>query len=138
MSRSPSRTRGHRIDPERHDPEVLTHRAKWGPSVIYLVNLIKPGNREWRHLFAPPNQRGFGLSLPTFNVAHPPAASWRDGSLPHMLTQLAQHATLRRMEARRISETAISQLRRGVLEFCVLALLRDGERYSYELRPLAR
>ena len=30
-------------------------------------------------------------------------------------------------------ETGISQLRRGVLEFCVLALLRDGERYSYEL-----
>jgi PadR family transcriptional regulator, regulatory protein PadR len=30
-------------------------------------------------------------------------------------------------------ETAISQLRRGVLEFCVLALLGDGERYSYEL-----
>jgi PadR family transcriptional regulator PadR len=28
---------------------------------------------------------------------------------------------------------AISQLRRGVLEFCVLALLRDGERYGYEL-----
>ncbi len=35
--------------------------------------------------------------------------------------------------AARIRETAISQLRRGVLEFCVLALLRDGERYSYEL-----
>lgn len=32
-----------------------------------------------------------------------------------------------------LRETAISQLRRGVLEFCVLALLRDGERYSYEL-----
>jgi len=32
-----------------------------------------------------------------------------------------------------IRETGISQLRRGVLEFCVLALLRDGERYSYEL-----
>jgi PadR family transcriptional regulator, regulatory protein PadR len=30
-------------------------------------------------------------------------------------------------------ETTISQLRRGVLEFCVLALLRDGERYSFEL-----
>jgi PadR family transcriptional regulator PadR len=30
-------------------------------------------------------------------------------------------------------ETGISQLRRGVIEFCVLALLRDGERYSYEL-----
>ena len=27
----------------------------------------------------------------------------------------------------------ISQLRRGVLEFCVLALLRDGERYSFDL-----
>jgi PadR family transcriptional regulator PadR len=30
-------------------------------------------------------------------------------------------------------ETGISQLRRGVLEFCVLALLRDGERYSHEI-----
>jgi len=28
---------------------------------------------------------------------------------------------------------AISQLRRGVLEYCVLALLRDGERYAFEL-----
>jgi len=27
----------------------------------------------------------------------------------------------------------IAQLRRGVLEFCVLALLRDGERYGFEL-----
>jgi PadR family transcriptional regulator, regulatory protein PadR len=35
--------------------------------------------------------------------------------------------------AAEIREKAISQLRRGVLEFCVLALLRDGERYSYEL-----
>ena len=35
--------------------------------------------------------------------------------------------------AAKVRETAISQLRRGVLEFCVLALLRDGERYSYEL-----
>jgi PadR family transcriptional regulator PadR len=30
-------------------------------------------------------------------------------------------------------ETALPQLRRGVLEFCVLALLRDGERYGFEL-----
>lgn len=30
-------------------------------------------------------------------------------------------------------ETMISQLRRGVLEFCVLALLRGGERYSFDL-----
>jgi len=27
----------------------------------------------------------------------------------------------------------LSQLRRGVLEYCVLAVLRDGERYGYEL-----
>ena len=27
----------------------------------------------------------------------------------------------------------IAQLRRGVIEFCVLALLRDGERYGFEL-----
>jgi len=30
-------------------------------------------------------------------------------------------------------EAMISQLRRGVLEFCVLALLRGGERYSFDL-----
>ena len=30
-------------------------------------------------------------------------------------------------------DTAISQLRRGVIEFCVLALLRDSERYGFEL-----
>jgi|SRR4051794_16594042 PadR family transcriptional regulator PadR len=28
---------------------------------------------------------------------------------------------------------ALTQLRRGVLEYCVLALLRDGERYGVEL-----
>src|SRR5215207_8609344 len=27
----------------------------------------------------------------------------------------------------------LTQLRRGVLEYCVLALLRDGERYAFEL-----
>ncbi len=32
-----------------------------------------------------------------------------------------------------IRESSISQLRRGVLEFCVLALLRDTERYSFEI-----
>ena len=32
-----------------------------------------------------------------------------------------------------LPDSAISQLRRGVLEFCVLALLRDRERYSFEL-----
>ena len=30
-------------------------------------------------------------------------------------------------------DATISQLRRGVLQFCVLALLRDGERYSFDL-----
>ncbi len=37
-----------------------------------------------------------------------------------------------------LGESAIPQLRRGVLEFCVMALLRDGERYGFELvRALA-
>ncbi len=32
----------------------------------------------------------------------------------------------------------LSQLRRGALEYCVLALLRDGERYGFEIvRTLA-
>ena len=30
-------------------------------------------------------------------------------------------------------DNVISQLRRGVLEFCVLALLRETERYGFEL-----
>jgi PadR family transcriptional regulator PadR len=32
-----------------------------------------------------------------------------------------------------ISGTALSQLRRGALEFCILGLLREAERYSYEI-----
>jgi PadR family transcriptional regulator PadR len=37
-----------------------------------------------------------------------------------------------------LPDSAISQLRRGALEFCVLALLRDGERYGFDLvRELA-
>lgn len=36
------------------------------------------------------------------------------------------------------ARNTVSQLRRGVLEYCVLALLRDGERYGVELvRDLA-
>jgi PadR family transcriptional regulator PadR len=30
-------------------------------------------------------------------------------------------------------DSGLAQLRRGVIEFCVLATLRDGERYSVEL-----
>ena len=37
------------------------------------------------------------------------------------------------MRSMALAEATISQLRRGVLEFCVLALLRDAERYSYEI-----
>jgi PadR family transcriptional regulator PadR len=32
--------------------------------------------------------------------------------------------------------SALAQLRRGVIEYCVLALLRDGERYGFELVKL--
>ena len=32
-----------------------------------------------------------------------------------------------------VRDGTIAQLRRGVLEFCVLALLRGGERYGFEL-----
>ena len=31
------------------------------------------------------------------------------------------------------TRNALSQLRRGTVEYCVLALLRDGERYGFEL-----
>jgi len=32
-----------------------------------------------------------------------------------------------------VDQGTLSQLRRGVIEYCVLALLRDGERYGFEL-----
>jgi PadR family transcriptional regulator PadR len=32
-----------------------------------------------------------------------------------------------------VLESGLSQLRRGVLEYCVLALLRDGELYGFQL-----
>lgn len=36
------------------------------------------------------------------------------------------------------ARNVLSQLRRGTVEYCVLALLRDGERYGFELvRELA-
>jgi len=36
------------------------------------------------------------------------------------------------------TRNVVSQLRRGTVEYCVLALLRDGERYGFELvRALA-
>ena len=31
------------------------------------------------------------------------------------------------------AQNVVSQLRRGTLEYCVLALLRNGERYGFEL-----
>jgi PadR family transcriptional regulator PadR len=31
------------------------------------------------------------------------------------------------------ARNAVSQLRKGALEYCVLALLRDGQRYGFEL-----
>jgi PadR family transcriptional regulator PadR len=31
------------------------------------------------------------------------------------------------------ARNAVSQLRKGTLEYCVLALLRDGQRYGFEL-----
>jgi PadR family transcriptional regulator, regulatory protein PadR len=45
--------------------------------------------------------------------------------------------TMRCMEPAQ-TRNVISQLRRGTVEYCVLALLRDGERYGFELvRELA-
>ena len=37
-----------------------------------------------------------------------------------------------------VPESVTSQLRRGVLEFCVMALLRDDERYGFELVQMLR
>lgn len=90
--------------------------------------------REKRHLEW---MRGRSLSVPRACAFPGLIAGWSRawpgaGSPVGALTRWVQPATLRCMVAK-VRDTAISQLRRGVLEFCVLALLRDGERYSYEL-----
>jgi PadR family transcriptional regulator, regulatory protein PadR len=41
--------------------------------------------------------------------------------------------TLCRMVLADGTHSGVSQLRRGILQFCVLALLRDGEKYAFEL-----
>jgi PadR family transcriptional regulator, regulatory protein PadR len=48
-------------------------------------------------------------------------------------TRLAPPATLRRMEPGGDSNRTLTQLRRGALPHCVLAVLADGERYGFEL-----
>jgi PadR family transcriptional regulator PadR len=56
----------------------------------------------------------------------------QSGELPRALRPCEPHGTLWCMELGR-ARNAVSQLRRGTLEYCVLALLRDGRRYGFEL-----
>jgi hypothetical protein len=60
---------------------VVTHRPKWAPPVIDLLDLIEPGNRGCRHVLLPPCQRAFGSSLPTFERRSPPRAANRIASV---------------------------------------------------------
>jgi len=46
---------------------------------------------------------------------------------------LVQPATLRRMDAGEARQQPLSQLRRGVLEYCVLSLLSGEARYGFDL-----
>ena len=54
------------------------------------------------------------------------AGAPRKGSMAFLVS------TLLCMEPGR-ARNAVSQLRKGTLEYCVLALLRDGQRYGFEL-----
>ena len=40
---------------------------------------------------------------------------------------------MRRMVPRQTEERLLTQMRRGTLEYCVLAILRGGERYGFDL-----
>ena len=40
---------------------------------------------------------------------------------------------MQRMVPRQIEDRVLSQMRRGTLEYCVLAVLRKGERYAFDL-----
>jgi PadR family transcriptional regulator PadR len=64
------------------------------------------------------------LGLPAGAPRNLPAPTSRS------LCCLASPATLRGMEAAR---SPVSQLRRGVLEYCVLSLLADEELYGFDL-----
>ena len=43
------------------------------------------------------------------------------------------YGTMFRMVPSQTQERLLSQMRRGTLEYCVLAVLRDGERYGFDL-----
>ena len=47
------------------------------------------------------------------------------------LTNLAAQSTMHRMVVP--GDKLLAQMRRGTLEYCVLALLREGERYGFDL-----
>jgi PadR family transcriptional regulator, regulatory protein PadR len=52
--------------------------------------------------------------------------------------RLANLSAARYLAAQGMADVVLSQLRRGVIEFCVLALLREDERYGFDLvRTLA-
>src|ERR1700722_19327472 len=55
---------GHRVDAERGDPKVVTYRPKRGPPVTDLIDLIKPGNRESRHVSRPPCRSSSARAYP--------------------------------------------------------------------------
>ena len=60
-------------------------------------------------------------------AAPPPVAGLEE------LASARYHATHGTWCARTGARNSLSQLRRGAVEYCVLALLRDGERYGFEL-----
>lgn len=65
--------------------------------------------------------------LPEPNKDHPDLVATH-----FLLTTHSLPGTMHRME-QGDARNVLSQLRRGTLEYCVLALLRDGERYGFEL-----
>jgi PadR family transcriptional regulator, regulatory protein PadR len=88
-----------------------------------MTTLAAPGVDHWRR--------------PSV-VKSGPIAPAAAGPGADRLTRLDRQDTMRRMEPGQ-PRNVLSQLRRGTVEYCVLALLRDGERYGFDLvRTLAQ
>ncbi|CAN5255441.1 hypothetical protein BH20ACT22_BH20ACT22_18800 [soil metagenome] len=60
-------------------------------------------------------------------------APWDARPLPVEALRIVETGTMQHMVPGQTEDRGVSQMRRGTLEYCVLAILRKGERYGFEL-----
>jgi hypothetical protein len=70
-------SRRHRVDAERSDPEVMSHRPKPDAPVVDRVDLVEPSHRVFRHVSSSQSTRWSRSYLP-LDCSSP-------GDMPHAM-----------------------------------------------------